>query len=264
MRRSQRSATIGFMPTGLESANLKVVRAAEHLAAIRFHVASYAVSKPHEIITQPDGKQKGEFTVPVPDTISVIAGEIIYQLRSALDHLVFDLVKLNPKGIPLHNAWFEQCDFPLLTKVPTEGKPPVPRQLPLPCNYWAKKLPGISTEAFTFIEQAQPFYNRKDDGKGLRYLAELSKIDKHRHLHVVAPRLSYNQRITIGRPFSGVDDGTELVKVEGSHVAYVSFDEDALKGVGWSVPIEDILQTCLSALKLIVIPAFTEFLKSPQ
>jgi hypothetical protein len=257
------------MVSGLESARLKAIRAAEHLAALRFHVASYATGEPHEIVTQPDGKQKVNVTEPPPDSISIVAGEIVYQLRSALDHLAFDLVKLNSGIVQLPVDWEEHCFFPLRLNAPK--KTPV-------YNCFAHVLPGIPERAFTFIEGAQP-YNRNAAGNRLGYLAKLSNIDKHRHLNVVKARLSHNERITQGRYWytsvQRIDDGTELdpvashsfdgkeaVKVERSVAAEVSFDERVL-GEARTLPVEHLLQLCLDVVQFDIIPKFEEFLNNP-
>ena len=46
---------------------------------------------------------------------------MVYQLRS-LDHLAFDLVKLNASGIQLPLNWRESCFFPLYLKIPKKAQ----------------------------------------------------------------------------------------------------------------------------------------------
>src|ERR1700687_386940 len=114
------------MVSGIESANLKLVRASEHLSAINGVIRkAAAVPNSYEIIKDANGKEVVNFLIPPDPQIAILAGEIIYQLRSALDHLAFDLVQRNsPK--------FERSSFPLWAEIPKEllrighTKPPLP------------------------------------------------------------------------------------------------------------------------------------------
>ena len=45
-----------------------------------------------------------------PREIAILAGEMVYLMRSALDHLVFELVGLNASKLPAD--WFKRCEFP--------------------------------------------------------------------------------------------------------------------------------------------------------
>jgi len=50
-------------------------------------LAEYGKREPYRRISHGDGRVTLEITEPPPIKISVIAGEVIYQLRSALDHI---------------------------------------------------------------------------------------------------------------------------------------------------------------------------------
>ena len=41
----------------------------------------------------------------VPDNLSIVAGEAIYQLRTTLDHLVFELIRAQSNEPTRDNAW---------------------------------------------------------------------------------------------------------------------------------------------------------------
>ena len=86
-----------------------------------------------------------------------MAGEIVYHLRSALDHLAFELVKTNPQRVTLPADWQRRCQSPLCIEIPRTGNPPVPVEVPLPFNFFKKSLPEITAQAFTFIEALQPY-----------------------------------------------------------------------------------------------------------
>src|ERR1039458_10837106 len=91
------------MTSGVESARLKVQRAAVHIETIQQYVFAYTAEQPDLITKEPDGTKKLRFTSQPPPGIAVLVGEVVYQLRSALDHLAFDLVKRNPNGAQLRS-----------------------------------------------------------------------------------------------------------------------------------------------------------------
>jgi len=260
--------------TGIESANLKLVRAQEHIDSIRNISWDYNEREPNVIIKHPDGSNELKFIESPPDTISVLAGECIYQIRSALDHLAFQLVKLNQSGVTLPPDWEEKCAFPLRVKPPKKAPA---------FNCFEGTLPGITIQAFTFIESMQP-YNRGDANAFLGRLAVLSNIDKHRHLHVTKPQAMRRDEATVR--YKGmvmntssvvrVEDGTRTehtydfpdtevlnVQVSGAFHPFVSFDEPTLDPGVLAFPVADLLQTCLDKVQQFIVPPFTEFLKNP-
>ena len=112
----------------------------------------------------------------------IIVGEMLYQFRSALDHLFFDLVERNiGKGILL-TRWDHHCQLPLMIDLPKGyTTPPVPRR-----GYDKVTRRALTDEAFAFIERIQPYYSSFDGRREpqlLRMLVKLSNIDKHRRLN---------------------------------------------------------------------------------
>jgi|SRR5271156_5074850 len=269
------------MLSGVESAKLKIVRVSKHLDQIRILLRNYERTEA-DAIAKSKSSGKLNFSGRTHDDVAIIAGEIIYQLRSSLDHLTFDLVKLNSLGIQLPTRWEKRCQFPLLLDAPTKGNPPVALQLPLAYNFFDDTLPGISKQAFTFIESVQP-YNTGDAALGLRYLCELSNIDKHRHLHITIPHVIRRDENTVryrGSPFFfrrqvRLDEGAEVkpmsdptveilsMEADSELTPFISFDESALGPNAPNLAVENVLQSCLGAVELAIIPTFHEFLKKP-
>ena len=138
----------------MESARLKLIRAAEGIQVVHDKIAAYSSEHPYEIITESDGTEKLNVFREPPPEISVLGGEVIYQIRSALDHLAFDLIKMNPSGVTLPNRWFDRCEFPLWTRLPANRVPPLLK------SDFASVLPGITDEPFALIESLQPYNNR--------------------------------------------------------------------------------------------------------
>lgn len=269
------------MISGIQSANLKVGRVAVHLREINALMRKYTESEPDAFVRLSDGSYDVNFSKFPPPGISIIAGEAIYQLRSTLDHLAFDLVQRNSLNIQLPTRWDRECRFPLLIDIPSKGDPPVVMETPLPYNFFKKSLPGIPKHAFAFIESVQPYYGT-DCAVALRYLEQLSNIDKHRYPHITKPHALRRDEATVrhkgdtlhGSSTVRVDHGTKShspmrqpgievvdVQVEADFATFVAFDETALGPNAPNLPINHVLQSCLDALELVVIPTFSEFLK---
>ena len=260
------------------SAKTKLVRAAKHLKAIQRCIATYSASHPY-VITKAKGKGTRKLTIPKapPREISVLVGEMLYQMRSALDHLAFDLVRRNPTGIPLPATWFKNCEFPLFINIPAKGNPPVPYITPVPQSVFAKKLPGISKPAFAFIESVQPYYRRAEIDCALAFLAELSNIDKHRYLNIVAGRVRESQTIRYAsglrsRGHHALDHGAKLppetgrdqfdlpVYVHRRFRTFVAFKEREVLGDATALPVDYLLQFVLKQIQMIIVPTFEKLM----
>src|SRR5216684_4329629 len=116
------------MARGLESAQAKIVRAMKQYKPIEDCIAKYSSTRPYRKIAQPNGTPTLDITEKPPIEISVLAGEVIYQLRSALDHMFFDLVERNWVGaVPEKIAG--SLYFPLCLNPPGDSTaiPPIPR-----------------------------------------------------------------------------------------------------------------------------------------
>ena len=90
-------------------------------------------------------------------------GSVAHALRSALEHLAWQLVIAND-GSPSNTT-----HFPILRRAPTDG--------PL------RIRGGIAKEAMDIVEAVQP-YNGANDGKKLAAIHDLDVFDKHRELVV--------------------------------------------------------------------------------
>src|SRR5580658_7926664 len=99
--------------SGIDSAKRKVARARKHLQALESCSIGYTGDETNLVVDESGGAEKLRFPNEPPIDIAILAGEIIYQLRSALDHLAFELVKSNPAGVALPKGWERKCQFPL-------------------------------------------------------------------------------------------------------------------------------------------------------
>ncbi len=267
------------MLTGLESARLKLIRAKKHLETLQGIIATIdARTDLYEVIKDANGKETFNLLEDLPPDIAIIAGEIIYQLRSALDHLAFNLVQFNPSSIALPAKWDKRCDFPLWFTIPDEWIKKGHVNPPLPYNCFEKTLPGISKDAFAFIESCQPYYIGPGIHNTMRVITQLSNIDKHRHLNVIVPNVSVRHFIglasgdRIATITGGFKQGAEItseaigdvdgtVEMQRSFSSYITFDEPTVGQYPATMKVEEILERCLENLELFAIPAFTQFLK---
>jgi hypothetical protein len=100
-----------------------------------------------------------------------LIGDCLFNFRSALDQLAYDLAVAH-NGSPLDEVAERQSEFPIFW----ERKP---RKSELD-----RKIGTMHPDARKLIEAMQP-YGRKDRA-ALKYLDRLHNFDKHRTLHLVA------------------------------------------------------------------------------
>jgi len=110
--------------------------------------------------------------IPVPQEFSILVGEIIYNLRAALDYLVYEL------------ACFDSKQEVEGTQFPIENSPETfdTRVRDIKGKRRNKKyLKGVSPEHVTAIKRLQPF----NGCQWTERLRDISNPDKHRRLTVV-------------------------------------------------------------------------------
>lgn len=202
---------------------------------------------------------------------SIRAGECTYNLRSGLDHLVWQLVNVNGECPGRHNG------FPIQNK-------------PNPDNL-RKQLRGVSPSAVARIESVQP-YCKSDEthppdvervGRGLAILDEIRNIDTHRHLAIA------NARWTGGPPkrrkltefetsgyVSNIGDGKPMELQHGKTIAitngfktwqYLEFPVDAFfcglrnaRGLdNRALPVGQTLDACIDSVEMVVSRFRREF-----
>jgi hypothetical protein len=268
------------MVNGIQSARVKIERAIKHIEALQLCAANYTGQETNLVVDQSEGSEKLRFPNDPPIEIAILAGEIVYQLRSALDHLAFELVKCNLAKCILPKNWERDCYFPLCLAVPKKGNPPVPINLPLPFNFFKDSLPGITPDAFAVVERLQP-YNGGNGPMQLGWLEKLANIDKHRHFHVVIPQIYQTEHIRSATLDSEMllrlQDGAEIMPTlhdaedfagavyvqRGIVYPFISFDESALPSDLADISIDNVLDLCADAISRFVIPAFEKVIKSP-
>ncbi len=140
----------------------------------------------------------------------ILVGDVVHNLRSALDHLAWQLVLVNG-GEP---TWRTQ--FPIYTDEAAYRR----------AQGGQARIAGMSDEDRELIEELQPFRQPEDQEKPhhLALLRELANVDKHRVVHTTLIQTAGSQfRIhgledisgitNITPQFGPLADGAELVRI---------------------------------------------------
>jgi hypothetical protein len=162
------------------SCGLKIARAEEHAETINNEVREWSATDPYGLIQKRDSQgSRHSFHIEVRNEPplqrwSLIAGDCVHNLRSALDHFLYAIVLRKPAGIL--PGYERSIQFPIAdcpSRMPTEK--------------WYGLLSG---KVRTAIDGVQP-YNRPhaDFRPLLGVVRDLNNSDKHRLLNVHIPRL---------------------------------------------------------------------------
>jgi hypothetical protein len=158
----------------LNGAIERVRRAGKHLNDLRSYLAPLSGESNRVVVEQQiagmnEIKTDMLLEVGISMMVPILVGEICYNLRSALDYLIYELITLDA-GVPKHKTQF-----------PIEDREK---------HFLGRKkgwLYGLDERHIACIEWLQP-YNGCDWTKSLR---EVSNPDKHRGLTPAAGEISY-------------------------------------------------------------------------
>ena len=202
----------------LDGAYERTRRARNHLTNLKRRIKAFTqvmrddvfIERKPAIIRLPDGTEvagvlgTATSTIrPVPLIISILVGETIYNLRAALDYLVYELARHDAERI------IDGTQFPIERREEGfKGRR----------TTWLK---GINDEHVTAIERLQPY--KGCDWSSL--LRDLSNPDKHRHLTavenpvVISPSPGSTEAIIAGQTVDVKDDvSVSIVLGDGTPV----------------------------------------------
>ena len=170
----------------LRHVDLKIRRAAEHAHALAVAMQAYLDAKPFQIGARRDPENRKltyyvSAVQPVPDAIPLIAGDVIQNLMSALDHLAYQLVCKDTNDNPPNPNWIY---FPIADDQ---------------TRYDAKKqgkMQGAAPATFNAIDALRPYQGGDDQ---IWRLYRLNNIEKHRVL------------LTVGAQAAGIHLGQMLM-----------------------------------------------------
>lgn len=148
----------------LRDPKLKLSRAGEHRLALNSNICSYIERKPYRIFDGPNPTDQSpsvfvELTEPLPEKISQICGDVINNLREALDHTTVMLAKKAGRGVA-------NVAFPF-----GDDKADFETQL-------SKKIGQLSNDEHQFVRDLEPYAHGK--GHELWALDKLWRLNKHR------------------------------------------------------------------------------------
>lgn len=215
------------MKLRLESACQKLDRALFHLNSLGDEMevlaargaANFVVAE-EEVQSDPRGAKiifrPGNLTRPQP-YLGVIVGDYIHNLRSALDHLAWEMAKCGTEGFRTQGKRATTIQFP----IETVGSSTTSRRTF--SSEAHKRLPGITADQRAFVDSYQPYHRGNWQ---LKSLARLSNHDKHRvitpvrliatkikrrDLRAVPPGRILAWKAWLGR--SGIDHDTPFMEV---------------------------------------------------
>jgi hypothetical protein len=261
---------------GLEEIRVKVDRAKEHSDCLKSQLGRFVKEKPYplHVVTydyQTAKVRDVEWTKRIPPKWGAIVGDCVHNLRSALDHIVWELS--GGTGHAPHHAEFpvfkEEAEY--LKRTP-KGDPARGGGL------W--KIEGINERAArTAIYKLQPFQRADPLRHPLWVVHELDRLDKHRTLQVVAA-MAHDYRGLLRR---GIQDASDLppgwyqaagtqspfyraetplgtktkVKVRRDLAIYIALPEET---VGSHEKLDVLLEMLIGFWETEVLPAFGSLL----
>lgn len=269
-----------------ESWWLKLQRADHLLKEVNEYLVAYEGNHAYRarLVPNRQGRQNErryvlEITDPPDERLPVVIGDVVHNMRSALDHL---LVALRPRRYRYNKG------FPILVDDPWDGQF-TKRKLTDIASY-EEAVRGLSVEAETLIKSMQP-YQARAEGRdplhnGLNVICRLDNRDKHREPIVLVPGLVDPETVVVARgqvlkqkhpPTSSgypglVEDGTEVahfvwtlhpplteneVTVEVHGTPLVALDIGLKDGY---MDARQTLAACLGFLWDSIVPALAEHL----
>lgn len=155
-------------------------RAQEQTQLLQAEFQDFSARNPHavrEIYEPSTGRKRAEYLAleEFPDTWSAIVGEVAYDLRSALDHAVYELTCIENDGPLGHTGFPIFEDESRYDELTTRGDPAL--------GSGVFKVRGLNAYAKSAIRSLQPFEARKAkpfEEPALSLLAELNAVDRQR------------------------------------------------------------------------------------
>lgn len=229
------------MPHEAESARLKLHRAVEHIDAAEDLVEQWLEGDDYTIVSESNPTTglttaRARVKAGPPARLSVLAGDAVQNMRTALDHTVYwlaerALVKLAPEVAAT-------LMFPIVGNANSRGEPTDGARIFVRVS--PKQLFGVPDKARDFIESEQPYHWK--DASGYRYhwlwvLHDLNRIDKHRRLATTTAALDLeylsvpqgvDPSVSFKRAEGLIRDGDELVTYSFAHTGVKGFFERAV------------------------------------
>lgn len=129
---------------------------------------------------------------PIVPRFSVLTGEIVHHLRSAFDHLAWQL-----SSATFRSQFPTQIEFPVFLTDPASDSDKL--------RQYERRLKGIkSASALARIKKLQPYARHDAFGDPLWLIHDMDRIDKHRELVIVVHALTVH--VSAGMTYTGQGD----------------------------------------------------------
>lgn len=170
----------------------KVWRAKQHLINLEKAVDTFGAEHPYRVAERMEGKNKPRpvrrlaFTAEAANTdIPMIAADLIYNLRSGLDHLMSALVANKDRRSAMFPIYFQGVWEAI---VPGENQQRVKERV-----RWASDVKTIPDDGIAVLKALQPPDGSWDDPQVsmLQIINRLSNRDRHEKLPVIAAGLKW-------------------------------------------------------------------------
>lgn len=168
-------------PHPLFGCQLKLDRAYEHIETVDRAIERFVNRNPHESVAKIYAEAR-EYRVwmKVRDTpplwLSTVIGDAVHNLRSALDHLVYELIRANG------NTPGGSAAYPIFTKDPAD-----PEGDKRTRDRWKAMTKGLHADDLAKIESTQPYKGGDAfSWRELLMLNRLSNWDKHNALNLTS------------------------------------------------------------------------------
>jgi hypothetical protein len=159
----------------LDGVRAKLTRATETLVTLDDEIGFYLDSGPVDVRREVTSDGVNMFCLAVtaspPARLSVLAGEVVHQMRSALDHIAHDLVR------SAGNEPTRQTAFPIHAKKPSR----------------VSIAGGVTPEVLALVDAVQPYHADEPDTNPLHVLHFLWNEDKHRNIHLITAGVARTQ-----------------------------------------------------------------------
>jgi hypothetical protein len=178
--------------TDSPSWRLKLHRAEEYFRAIGDLIGYPAGRQPCPVteVVNADGEFEYSISIPgEPDPmIAIVAGDCLFNIRSALDHLLCALIPGEDKG---------RAQFPIFTSDPLSVDLATGRWRDTGArNRWRSQVKGVPDGPLAVITELQPYKQAGNDTENAQHhsfavLQSLQNADKHRQLVFHRPGLKH-------------------------------------------------------------------------
>ena len=201
---------------------LKLDRAEHHLKEVNAYIAAFSDPHPYEAVRKAKAKVNGQkvvryalhFTGQPDERLAVVVGDVVHNVRSALDHVVTSMAPNSKLRREVGFFIFESAPYD------DDGKP-VDGEAG---KSWAALQAALPAQALAQIDCVQPYQPAPadvvaycaehglspTDVHGIAILNKLDNADKHRRLVPISQGLE-NAVVTVTR-----DTGGEVKKAAGA------------------------------------------------